>query len=704
MEQPRTQTFLAAAESDLSAVRSTLLIVAQTGDAADLGAAAGALRALHDRAASAGMTDLVSVCRECEDTIRLLASDHNVSPGAAYAALDIVARIEALIWNAPLQSGEFISDVAGFVDDSFDKLLPRAEIIDEQPERFEIDEETFDVFRSEADDILSNIAGNLSLLSIAPDDQRALWEVRRSAHTLKGAAGIVGLRSAAETAHRMEDLLDRIVELRSSADSNVIEFLVASARRLNAICAARLADDEDESLDAKYNLALASLTPSEDLTPNAAQHPGMSTAAPAASPDPVKATTTPIVRVSLDRLDELIKLSNSLTINRAAIAERFTELELLSDNPDTEAFARLEGLMEAQRALAEQIKAKLLRIRMVKFGTLETRLSRNVNVTSTDEGKKAILVIENGDVEVDTQMIDAVIEPLLHLLKNAVVHGIESPETRRLIGKPERGRINVSVNADEEFVRIAVTDDGAGISAAKLRDRAVSAGIITAHQADSMNDREAMRLIFGRGLTTAENISLNAGRGVGMSIVKEAVEARGGEVHFDSYPQRGTTFTITMPVRPVRVEPPPAQADETTTVKSRTEPLVLIVDDSSSIRRQAARLTEEAGFRVITANNGAEALELLLNGEWEPDLIMSDVEMPQIDGWEFLEYVKTDKNFGHIPVVMVTSLDAEKHRQRAFELGADDYLIKPLKAADIHRLAGPLIRTSDLSEPEACLA
>ena len=99
-----------------------------------------------------------------------------------------------------------------------------------------------------------------------------------------------------------------------------------------------------------------------------------------------------------------------------------------------------------------------------------------------------------------------------------------------------------------------------------------------------------------------------------------------------------------------------------------------------------AKIVEEADFRSITAEHGAEALELLLSGAWEPDLILSDVEMPIMDGWEFLQYVKTDDNFGHIPVVMITSLDSDEYRKKAFELGASDYLVKPLSIADLDRV------------------
>jgi len=682
MDREKLQTFVLAAEDDLASVRSSLLIVAQACDASDLTVPRRTLAWLKTEASANEMPAIVDLCMECEASLDNLASADKLSPAAVHATLDIVARIEAAVWAVPMNSDDFLSDVSGFVDATFDEFLPArppAEPIDEE---FEIDEETLDIFRSEADDLLANIAENLRVLSSSTLDQNAIWDIRRNAHTFKGAAGIVGMKEASEIAHRMEDLLDKIVEMRREAVPQVIDFLGASASRLSLIVAAKNTDEDAPDLEDQYAEAMACVCSNGDPESTSQNDNLPETPVPAQS-DAVRSTTTPIVRVSLDRLDELIKISRSLIVNRSALAERFAEFS--TGGADSNALTRLDSIFEAQRNLTDEMQAKLLQIRMVKFGTLETRLSRTVNMTCDDEKKKAVLEIENGDVEIDTQVIDALIEPLLHLLKNAVVHGIESPDTRRMIGKAERGKITIKLEADEEALVMSINDDGCGISVQRVKEKAVASGIISEEKASYMDDREAMQLIFDRGLTTAGKIDLNAGRGVGMSIVKEAVENRGGRIIITSAAQRGTTFTILMPLAVTKPEVPEPEVIEIS-AESITPPLILIVDDSASVRRQSTKLVEQAGVRVITANNGAEALELLLSGAWEPDLILSDVEMPQIDGWEFLEYVKTDANFGHIPVVMVTSLDAETHRKRAFDLGATDYLIKPLNGMELARV------------------
>ncbi|MFZ1701714.1 MAG: response regulator [Pyrinomonadaceae bacterium] len=685
MDRENSHSFIKSAERDLASVRSSLLIAAQSPNAPELSTPRRTLARLMGEASVNGQQQLADLSG---DAIAALQPGPDAAENASveiYAALDIVARIEALVWKIPIESGEFLDDVAGFVDASFDELIPRVDqpANDEwESEEFEVDDETLEIFRSEADELLANIGRNLETLSQTPDDQSALWEIRRNAHTFKGASGIVGLTDASKIAHRMEDLLDRLVELHIDPSTRVIEFLTKSSSHLKSIVESKVRDESD--LGPEYAAAMESLTVVSQPEASTNTQPAAVIEAPQRIAN-LRPAATPIVRVSLDRLDEILTVSRSLMANRLELAERFTKLNIDGLVHD-DTLSMVESIFEVQQGLTDALHEKLLRIRMVRFGTLETRLSRAVHVTCLDENKKATVSLENPDVEVDTQIIDALIEPLLHLLKNAVVHGIEPPDTRRLIGKPEMGAIRIGIEADDEALILSVSDDGSGISIPRLKDKAVSAGLIDGAAAASLTDREALKLIFDRGLTTAHKIDLNAGRGVGMSIVKESVENRGGSVLVESEPQRGTTFTILMPLTVTKARSETELASAPFISQTTLAPLVLIVDDSASVRRQVVKIVEGAGLRSITANNGADALELLLSGEFEPDMILSDVEMPQIDGWELLEYVKTDDNFGHIPVVMATSLDSDEDRQRATELGASDYIVKPFTEDDLKNI------------------
>jgi chemotaxis protein histidine kinase CheA len=442
MHREELQSFVRTAEADLASVRSSLLIIAQTGDASDLGVLHAGLSHVKTEAQRISQPGIAGLASDCEAVLSVLGQDESARSQATYRALDLVAAIEAELLNIPIRSGDFLEDVSGFVDSSFAELVPRKnEPVVPEPdddEQFEIDDETLEIFRSEADELLANIGNAIGQLRSSPGDQKALWEMRRNAHTFKGAAGIVGLTAASVVAHRMEDLLDKMVELRREAAPHVVDFLNASYCNLNDIVAAKTAGGSAE-LDEQYEKVMEWLSSGEiakDETPS--EQP----TAPAAAPEAVervevvKPVSTPIVRVSLERLDELLRISHNLAINRAAVAEGFADFTS-GDRSSIDPKSRLNALFEIGKRLTGEMQEKLLRIRMVKFGTLETRLSRAVHITSLDENKKATLVIEDPDVEIDTLVIDAS-EPLLHLLK--ALFAFQSPRPRRPSAnlKPER--------------------------------------------------------------------------------------------------------------------------------------------------------------------------------------------------------------------------------------------------------------------------
>ncbi len=679
------------ADTAITHIRQTLLILAQTGELSDLSSSQLTLSQLREQAEHDQRPKIAAIIGDCEAALGGLIADPSAPQSSVYLVLDKIALLEATLLDTSLHSADFLDDLTSLVDACFDDRGPESEATEERSEKFEIDEETLEIFRNEAFELLDSIDKNLNVLLGSPSNTNAVWEIRRCAHTFKGAAGIVGFKNACRIAHKMEDLLDTVVRSRNGAGPPVIEFLKTALESLHSILSEKSVEEDGGSLESQYEEAVAGLTDQASFDVSHSNDPGSrSVSLPAkigsAPNGPARIPAIPVVRVSIDRLVHLLEISRTLTANNSALAE-----SLLGYAPDGEldsaSMARIESILQNTNDLTQQLHAGLQRIRMVRFGTLETRLSRAVNATCSDENKKAVLSLSNGDVEIDTLIIDALIEPLLHLLKNAVVHGIELPETRRLIGKPEAGTITVHLEADEEALVLTVSDDGGGISVARLKERAIVQTLITDHESATISDRDALELVFAKGLTTSDKIDLNAGRGVGMAIVKESVEARGGAVLVDSQMQNGTTFTIVMPLSVPVFEPPPADEAGTMRVSSEVlDPLVLIVDDSASIRNQAVKIIENAGFRTITANNGAEALELLLSSKWEPDLILSDVEMPQINGWQFLEYVKTDDNFGGIPVVMITSLDLPKYRKRALDLGACDYIVKPVNTTDLERV------------------
>ena len=659
MPPQKDQPFLEKAEDRLAGLRGSLLLFAQGRLAgAEIIPACRRLAAFQFEAETAGYTEIGHLAAEVAYSVeRFSHLDGEQSTGPVNAALDLLSKLEAKLLSIPLGSDGFGSEADELLELRFSGLgSEREKAAASHVEAFEIDDDTLEIFQEEAEGLLTNIGQALSTLRSSPSDTTALWEIRRNAHTLKGAAGIVGLSEASSLAHSVEDLLDELVASNRPPEEDLITVLQTANDALASMAGGTRFDAGPALKEELARLKNAPMPASPPIS--------------GAEVKPVHTPPTPVVRVSLDRLDELLDLSARLAANADKLTS-FAQSQRLG--------GQIADLLSEQQRLSSCVRSGLQQIRMVRFGVLFMRLNRAVNVTCQEEGKKAVVVINDPDVEVDTLIIDALIEPLLHLLKNAVVHGIESPERRRLLGKPEEGRISVGLETKDGKMTISIEDDGRGISSAALVDKAIKTGLLDPSRRDDLTEDEAFQMIFERGLTTAENITLNAGRGVGMSIAKESIEGSGGTIEVVSEPQQGTKFTITFPVASGKESP-------ASTTDGTAPPLILIVDDSNSIRLVTSRMVEALGCRAITAENGEDALELLLARSLRPDLILSDVEMPVMDGWQFLEAVKAAETLRGIPVVMVTSLAAEACRLRAIDLGADDYVVKPLELNDVGRL------------------
>ncbi len=215
-----------------------------------------------------------------------------------------------------------------------------------------------------------------------------------------------------------------------------------------------------------------------------------------------------------------------------------------------------------------------------------------------------------------------------------------------------------------------MSDDGRGIDLNALRSKAVQQGLLTHETASALTEAETSELIFQKGLSTAAELSLLAGRGVGMSIVRESIEALSGNITVRSRKTVGTTFTISLPNSKVS-----ASAGDTNEQKTA---LILTVDDSESIRTANRKLIESDGYKAAIASSGKEALAKLNEIQRLPDLILTDLEMPEMDGFEFIAALKSDPQFDQIPIVVVSTRIDPEYRTRALRLGAEGCIEKPL--------------------------
>ena len=517
--------------------------------------------------------------------------------------------------------------------------------------------------------------------------------------------------------------------------------------------------------------------------------------------------------LELDRYSTIQQLSRALAESVSDVASIETLLEIVNREG--------QNLLQQQGRIIAELQNGLMRTRMVPFQRHSQRLTRLVRQAAQETGKKVELAIEGGSGEIDRQVLERMLPPFEHMLRNAVVHGIELPEDRLARGKAETGRIAVRLQREGAEVVITVEDDGAGLDIEAIRAKARQMELLRPGQ--DLTDEEALQLVLEPGFSTAPRLTQQAGRGVGMDVVASEVKRLGGGLFIESSPARGARFTIRLPftlaitqaliVRthdefyalPVatvegvaRIPASEARAhlaeDQPTfeygghlfrfqhlgsflgsgpsdlpetdvavpvilvragehstalvtdeligsreiVVKSvgpqvasvrgvsgatilgdgriviildmgalvRSEwrsraadasvrptrddrIFALVVDDSITVRRVTQRFLERNGMRVMTAKDGVEAMALLQ--EHAPDVILLDIEMPRMDGYEVAAQVRNDARLADIPIIMITSRVGDKHRARAIELGVDDYLGKPYQESQLLDAIEPLV-------------
>jgi chemosensory pili system protein ChpA (sensor histidine kinase/response regulator) len=522
--------------------------------------------------------------------------------------------------------------------------------------------------------------------------------------------------------------------------------------------------------------------------------------------------------------------------------DRYTEFHLLSrELVETASDIRTIGsemssliggfnsVLNRQSHLSSEIQDKLMRTRMVPLATLTTRLHRAVRVLTRHQGKLVDFVIEGEDIELDKSVLDKMADPILHLLRNAVDHGIEPSAQRQAKGKPERGSIVLRAYHAGNQVIIQVSDDGAGLLPQILRSAAIDGGFLSEARAAELSTEDLISLVFLPGFSTAGEVSEVSGRGIGLDIVKTNVDKLKGSVVLVSEPGRGTTFTIHLPMtlavmqallvrahnelfaiprsvvtkilRLEREEIVRTDEDPVVRVDEDVYPVVhlgkvldlkqpgdepgrhipvlildigekqialvvdhivggreivimplgshtrrvhgiagatlmgdgrvvlilnpselvleaplldasagspdptipdvahealtiMIVDDSLSVRRVVSNLIKSAGWLPVVAKDGLEALEIIQRSGKPPDLILVDIEMPRMDGYELMSTLKAHQFYRNIPLVVLTSRAGDKHRRKALEVGASEYIVKPFQDEMLFNVIHQLVQES----------
>ncbi len=403
-------------------------------------------------------------------------------------------------------------------------------------EDIEIDREALlRTFQAEAEEIFGRMEQALVALETRPGDDELLHALFRDAHTLKGSSGLVSFDVVRDVAHDLEDVLERLRKRKLAVSDRLVTLLLHSVDVLREAVADASAGNvapSDGVTAFRRRLADAAHGEAEPVHPAGSSDAGPQEAAPAA---PAHGGRT--LRVDVAKLDRMLDLSGEIAIARGRLGEM---LERRSASP--------EEILEAHREtdrLYLDLQELIMKARMVPIGPSFHQHVRTVRDVATAQGKHARLVVEGEEVEVDTAVVEYVRDPLTHMVRNAIDHGIESREVRRAAGKDPVGRVVLRAFHEAGAMVIQVSDDGAGLDHKRIAEKAAALGLADPAR---MTDDEVARVVFEPGFSTAEKVTEISGRGVGMDVVRRNVEALRGSVSIESEQGKGTTVTIRVPL------------------------------------------------------------------------------------------------------------------------------------------------------------
>ena len=702
---------------------------------------------------------------------------------------------------------------------------------------YDDDDDFRDLFSLEATTRLSRLGEQLLALEARGNDPELIGAIFREAHTLKGAAAVVGLDDAGRVAHALEDVLEcvrsgecpvsaelvdlalrvvdgltvmvpRLIEGQDcTAEADELEHLLIEWRAeavgdRSAMAEARREDPQLVGVGAGATAEMSAGVPmsSAPATPPTAAGPGVSAAH--GRSDGEESAERAIqaeerITVPVRRLDELVRLVGESASANLRIGR------LLGDHLGVDP-ATLTEFRDLSRVLND-LQERTMRARAVPVSTISEQLHRAVRETARSVNKDVRWEVRGADTELDRSLLQQLADPLMHLVRNAVDHGIESAEERAATDKADQAFVRLhSMQLGSEVI-ITVTDDGRGIDTDRVREEARRRGA----SVDELTDDEVLYLVFRSGFSTARFVSDISGRGVGLDVVRTAVDSVRGRIEIRSERGSGTEFRIVVPITlavlpcllvaaggrrfalpmhsvsvaqaddPDRTkqaagrevvwvgDTPVPVSDLSTTlgvggapapgapvvvvadvtrrhafrvdeivrqsdvvvkglgrllprlrvlVGASVEPdgsilpvldaagiieearmarvgparisaaideelrppvregAILVVDDALTVRELQRSILERAGFEVRTAGDGVEALGVL--AEWSADLVLTDVEMPRMDGFALTEAIRGQAQLANLPVVVLTSRADDESRQRGLEAGADGYIIK----------------------------
>jgi len=696
----------------------------------------------------------------------------------------------------------------------------------------------FQIYREECDEHIQKLNDGLLALERAPQ-QAPIDEILRSAHSLKGASRMMGFKNLEMLAHYLETLLTQLNRGEKEATPAMMEAMYRDIDAVTQALGALVEGAEPPSIDALIDeLRVAAGEKTPDAPAQAAttaeskeRVPAGEARAPASRDGGGAALSS--IRVQTDRLDNLMNQAGELLVAKIEALDNLRQIEDTLDSLEewrrrlarethSPSFGRIErvgdDLSRALQRLSDNTRRLELLVDGIHEGVRDLRLLpvstilepffRMVRDLSRELGKEVELVLEGTSTRLDKKILEELREPLIHLVRNSLDHGIEPPEERERKGKPACGKLVISARQEGTKILVVVRDDGKGLDRRAIADAAGRKGIVSAEEIQRWPEDEVLDLIFHPGFSTAAGVTEISGRGIGLDAVLERLENLKGSIATESKPGEGVTFTLSLPLTLstthallfqcggdvfclptdalektlllapddiVRVEgkavvvidgTPLAFAwlsdilnlpkeekkaaipalllqggkgrvvfgveallgEEEIVVKALGKffshvPLlsggtilgkgeialilspnellrsvshqvkaaapvsvrsiaprpaakkrVLVVEDTLTTRTMEKNILEAAGYDVTTAVDGEDGLIKLYEKKF--DIVVSDVQMPRLDGFALTERIKKDQRFKDLPVILVTALQTEADKRRGIEAGADAYLTK----------------------------
>lgn len=674
-----------------------------------------------------------------------------------------------------------------------------------------------DIFIREAEEHLELLRKGVLTLEKEGMSEAQLNELLRSTHTLKGSANMVDLVELAGVAHRMEDLLKDLQSGELEFSSDLIDVLLVATDAIEALMAqAQSSGGISVNVDSVVK-ALETGTIAEEQEQVEV------------APDYKGSERRTSVRASVERLDQLVNRMGEILLSQKAMEARQQQMTKLlqqmdrsiglSQGADGHSLKALRSNMvllindfERDRLQlgyqAEDVYQRTMELRLLPLATATDDFERSLRNLARNLKKELNFIVQGQEVELDRNMLDAIKPILLHVLNNAIDHGIEDPDTRVRLGKPKAGQITLDAQYEGNFIQVTVRDDGKGLDPVAIRSTAVKRGVLSAEAAAAMSDEAVIYLVFEPGFSTREFITDVSGRGVGLDVVKSNLDQVKGNLSLRSELGVGTELVLRLPLsmaiftglmvecggetyvfpqhyiaEVLRVSPRDIieemgrevvrlretsvplsslsqflDQEQATKVSKRLTVLilsfreqtvgllvdrtlglqevvvkdlgcqlksleyfsgstilgdgtpalivsvadlfaaghgrkalqlrqayekeqkkakrgrVLVVDDSITTRTMEKNILETNDYEVVIAVSGFDALDKLDNGSF--DLMVSDVEMPGMTGFELTKKVRQREDTRDLPVIIVTSLASDDHRRQGMEAGAQAYIVK----------------------------